>query len=59
MPYRARANGNVVDTVPASLVGVLYDEIPEGADAPSGTRRVQEPKKPRRPRAPRKPKADK
>lgn len=30
MKYRALANGNVLDAVPASLVGVLYEEIPEG-----------------------------
>jgi hypothetical protein len=39
MKFRARANGNVVDDVPAALVGVLYDpieEAPEDSAPPRG-----------------------
>jgi hypothetical protein len=28
MPYRARTTGRVLDIVPPSLIGVIYDEIP-------------------------------
>ena len=34
MKYRARANGNILDSVPESLIGVLYDPVEDEA-APS------------------------
>ena len=42
MKYRARANGNILDSVPESLIGVLYDPVEDedGAeDKPQQKRR--------------------